>query len=157
MTTPLTPENRVLVTSVDALLATGHRITWQSYRKKKADPDSLPTEYFATLTATEGTDPTIISLKEIGAQAPDHLVVVSMVGGSATVTYADGTSEPLEPGVGEASLPGYGAGNGATLSFTDDCITIRAKPKWNTQTVKAMGGDPAPPPPPPPFPGNGDR
>ena len=141
MTTPLTPENRVLVTSVDALLATGHRITWQSYRKKKADPDSLPTEYFATLTATEGTDPTIISLKEIGAQAPDHLVVVSMVGGSATVTYADGTSEPLEPGVGEASLPGYGAGNG----------------KWNTQTVKAMGGDPAPPPPPPPFPGNGDR
>lgn len=160
----------VQVTSLDALLPDGSRVSWQSYRDASAPATDKPTVYFTTLAANPGVaGETTLSLATIGAQAMDHDVELMLTAGTARVTWADGSSVPL-PINGSVTLPARGSDKAATLTFAGETCSLKACPRWDLPVVAKMPA--AEPPagstgavteqsrddnvenPPPPFPGS---
>ena len=144
----------VQVTSFDVLLNNGMRINWQGFRPAGANAVD-PTTYFTTLPGN-GTGETEVSMLEIGAQASDFPVEVTLLSGKASL---DG--KPLEVGVA-VSLSGVGSGEPAKLVYGGDSCSLKACPKRSGPTASAesgavvarSGGGGEGGTPPPPLPGN---
>lgn len=145
----------VQVTSVDVLLDNDIRVTWQGFRPKNANKKNL-TEYYATIPG-DGFGSTTLSMVELGAQAQNAAVGVTLLNGVARL---DG--KPLELNQ-EVLLPGAGGGEAAQLEFTSETCSLKVCPKSTTApeppasgaATEASGGGDSPPP--PPYPGGNNN
>ncbi|WP_221032758.1 hypothetical protein [Actomonas aquatica] len=118
----------ILVTTYDALMADGRRVSWQGFRPASAAADARPTLYIATLPA--GPDPagvTIYNLRTVGAQATQYAVQLTVLAGDAQFKPAGGAFAALPVG-SAVTVPAQGTAVAAELSFTSQTCTVQVVP-----------------------------